>query len=218
MKKIPNKLRKILVAFTVCFAIFLLSPFLIQKVEQKNIFTLETIPQKEIAIVFGAGVKDNGAPSDALYDRLTVAADLYNEGKVAKILVSGDNSTENYNEPEVMSQTLQNDFAIPAAAISEDYAGRRTYDTCIRAKEIWGIKEAVLVTQDFHLPRAIYTCSSLGIESVGISASLQPYIFDSFYLVREYAATLKMLVDLYVWTPEYIGGDEEDAPSLLLTK
>jgi len=213
MKKIAIRKVIIKIAVTIILpvcAIFLLSPFLIQKVEQKNIFTLETIPQKEIAIVFGAGVKDNGAPSDALYDRLTVAANLYNEGKVIKILVSGDNSTQNYNEPEVMSQTLQNDFAIPAGAISEDYAGRRTYDTCIRAKEIWGISEAILVTQDFHLPRAIYTCSAIGVESIGISASLQPYIFDSFYLVREYVATLKMLVDLYVWSPEYIGGEEED--------
>jgi len=208
IKKIVKKIA-IVILLPVC-VIFLLSPFLIRKVEQKNIFTLDTIPQKEIAIVFGAGVKDNGAPSDALYDRLTVAADLYNKGKVTKILVSGDNSTENYNEPEVMSQTLQNDFAIPAMAISEDYAGRRTYDTCIRAKEIWGIKEAILVTQDFHLPRAIYTCSAIGVESVGISASLQPYIFDSFYIVREYAATLKMLVDLYARTPEYIGGEEEE--------
>ncbi len=88
--------------------------------------------------------------------------------------------------------------------ITEDYAGRRTYDTCIRAKENFGLTSAILVTQEFHLYRAIYTCNSLGIDSVGVSASLQPYVFADYYEVREYAATLAMFIDLYVWSPNYI--------------
>ena len=189
-------------------ALVLYSPFLVQTFEATKILTVEELPDDtegtQIALVFGAGIGKNGGPSDALYDRLTVASQLYKAGKVSSILVSGDNSTEDYNEPDVMSETLQNAFAIPADVITEDYAGRRTYDTCIRAQEIFGVTHAILVTQEFHLPRAIYTCNSLGVESMGVSASLQPYVFADFYEVREYAATLAMFVDLYLWSPEYI--------------
>lgn len=184
------------------------SPFLVQKFEAKKILTVDELPNDEdgtaVALVFGAGIGKNGGPSDALYDRLTVASQLYKAGKVSRILVSGDNSTDDYNEPDVMSETLQNAFAIPKSVITEDYAGRRTYDTCIRAKENFGLTSAILVTQEFHLYRAIYTCNSLGIESVGVSASLQPYVFADYYEVREYAATLAMFIDLYVWSPSYI--------------
>ena len=184
------------------------SPFLVQKFEAEKILIVDELPNDEdgtaVALVFGAGIGKNGGPSDALYDRLTVASQLYKAGKVSRILVSGDNSTDDYNEPDVMSETLQNAFAIPKSVITEDYAGRRTYDTCIRAKENFGLTSAILVTQEFHLYRAIYTCNSLGIDSVGVSASLQPYVFADYYEVREYAATLAMFLDLYVWSPNYI--------------
>lgn len=189
-------------------AVVLCSPFLVQRFEASRILTVNELPEDtdetQVALVFGAGIGKNGGPSDALYDRLTVASQLYKAGKVSRILVSGDNSTENYNEPNVMAQTLENAFAIPSSDIIKDFAGRRTYDTCIRAKENFGVTHAILVTQEFHLPRALYTCNSLGVESIGISASLQPYIFDDYYKVREYAATLAMFVDLYVWSPNYI--------------
>ena len=189
-------------------ALVLCSPFLVQKFETAKILTVDELPNDtegtQVALVFGAGIGKNGGPSDALYDRLTVASQLYKAGKVTSILVSGDNSREDYNEPEVMRETLENAFAIPADIITEDYAGRRTYDTCVRAKEIFSVTHAILVTQEFHLPRAIYTCNSLGVESVGVSASLQPYVFADFYEVREYAATLAMFVDLYLWSPAYI--------------
>lgn len=182
----------------------LLAPFFIKGWANSKILTVEESEAREVALVFGAGIGKNGGPSDALYDRLTVASQLYKADKVKHILVSGDNSSEDYNEPEVMSQTLQNAFAIPAEDITEDYAGRRTYDTCARAKEMFGVESAILVTQTFHLPRALYTCESLGIESSGVSATLQPYVFDVYYKKREYLATLQMLVDLYLWTPDYI--------------
>ncbi|QQR55343.1 YdcF family protein [Candidatus Peregrinibacteria bacterium] len=183
---------------------FMGSPFLVQRWALDKIFTVEQITEQPVAIVFGAGIGKNGGPSDALYDRLTVASQLYKAGKVSSILVSGDNSTEDYNEPEVMKNTLINAFAIPPNAITQDFAGRRTYDTCIRAKTLFGVEKAILVTQEFHLPRALYTCNSLGIESSGVSASLQPYIFGDYYEFREYAATLQMGVDLYLWSPDYI--------------
>ncbi|MFA5792343.1 MAG: ElyC/SanA/YdcF family protein [Candidatus Gracilibacteria bacterium] len=202
--------RVIFLILSVVFINFLLSPITISRVENKNIHTIENVPTKDVAIVFGAGIKTDGTPSDALNDRLKVATALYQAGKVQKILVSGDNSYLIYNEPEVMSLTLQNTFGIPKDVISEDYAGRRTYDTCVRAHEVWGISSAILVTQDFHLSRALYTCNSFGIDSVGVSASLQPYVFADYYELREYLATLKMIIDIYIWSPGYIGGEKEE--------
>lgn len=198
------KVYKLCITVVVLITAFLLSPFLIQEFENHKIFTVEEVPNQDIAIVFGAGIKENGEPSDALNDRLIVASELYKNQKVKTILVSGDNSFEDYDEPTAMAETLIKDFSIPKETIILDFAGRRTYDTCIRAKTLWKIDSAILVSQDFHLARALYTCESLGIESIGVSASLQPYIFEKYYKSREYLATLKMLIDLYIWAPNYI--------------
>lgn len=200
--------KKIALALVLLGATFFALPLLVQHFEQAKIYTVENAPTETVAIVFGAGIGKNGGPSDVLYDRLTIASQLYKAGKVQKILVSGDNSYENYNEPEVMATTLINAFAIPKEDVIQDFAGRRTYDT-IRAKEVFGIDHAILVTQDFHLPRALYTCNSLGVDSIGVSASLQPYLLEDYYALREYPATLASFVDLYLWTPTYIEGEQE---------
>ena len=203
-----SKKRNLLLA-ALALALLGSSPFLVQKAEQAKVYTVDEVASQTVAIVFGAGLGKSGGPSDMLYDRLTVASQLYKAGKVEKILVSGDNSYEDYNEPEVMAETLKNAFAIPDEVIAQDFAGRRTYDTCIRAKTVWGVDVAILVTQDFHLPRALYTCNAVGVESVGVSASLQPYLSESYNWIREYPATLASFVDLYVWAPTYIHGEKE---------
>jgi SanA protein len=160
-----------------------------------------------VGIVFGAGLTVNGDPSDALMDRLRVAAELYEQEKISQILVSGDNRFESYNEPEVMANTLKEEFQIPEAQIHIDYAGRRTYDTCVRAHDLWGVEHAILVTQGYHLPRAIWTCAHLGIESAGVSASLQPYILSTKFKIREVLAIYKALIDIYLFAPDYLGGE-----------
>ena len=170
----------------------------------------ESIPPAEVALVFGAGLNEAGRPSDALADRLITAAGLYNSGIVEKILVSGDNLTdEYYNEPAAMTTFLIT-WGIPEDVISQDFAGARTYDSCLRAKEIWGIDKAILVTQEFHLPRALFTCNALGLESVGVIADQQPYIFADYYKSREWFATYKALLDLYIWKPDTIKGPSEN--------
>ncbi len=189
--------------------IILLSPFFFLSGTDSQIYaTLEDVQPTEVAIVFGAGVKDDGTPSDALKDRLIVAAELYNAGKIEKILVSGDNTSEDYNEPDAMSAYLIQ-LGVPAENISADYAGRRTYDTCMRAKNIWSINEALLITQDFHLPRALFTCNAVGIESFGISASLQPYVLEDYYRFREWFATIEAILDVYLIKPDYVSGEPE---------
>ena len=183
-------------------------PFII--IEQQRRFIHEKVSDVEaanVAIIFGAGLKRDGTPSDALRDRLIVGAQLYEAGKVKKILVSGDNRFVTYSEPDAMRDVLVNDYKIPLEDIAVDYAGRRTYDTCVRAKELWGVDRAVLVTQDFHLPRAIWTCKQLDVESAGISASLRPYMIAASYRLREMLAAINAFIDIYLWAPSYVGGE-----------
>jgi vancomycin permeability regulator SanA len=172
-----------------------------------NIDRLEPV---NTAIVFGAGLtKDGSRPSSMLHDRLAVAAELHRHGKVKEIIVSGDNRFADYSEPDVMKSTLVNDFDIPENDIHADYAGRRTYDTCARAHDLWGVRKAILVTQDYHLPRAIMTCEAIGISSQGASSSLRQYRLSERFVFREIMAILKAYVDIYVWHPKYLGGDVE---------
>ncbi|MFA6527979.1 MAG: GNAT family N-acetyltransferase [Candidatus Gracilibacteria bacterium] len=196
--------------FLPLFLLFLISPLFILNSGKKQIYTdINSIPNYEVAIVFGAGIKDDGTPSDALKDRLRTAAELYDAGKVEKILVSGDNSFESYDEPTAMYTYLVDTEGIPAEDVFIDYAGRCTYDTCIRAHEIWGVDEAILVSQGFHLPRAIFTCNSVGVDSSGYSATNQGYVFADYYKFREVLAIYNAVIDVYLWEPEYMKGDFE---------
>lgn len=120
-----------------------------------------------VAIVLGASVYASGDPSPWLRYRLDAAAELYESGRVEGILVSGDNAQEEYNEPAAMRDYLVS-VGVPAEAIAVDYAGFDTYDTCVRAHEIFGVEQAVLVSQDFHVPRAVAVCRAVGIDATGV--------------------------------------------------
>jgi SanA protein len=136
--------------------------------------TLAEVPSHRVAIVFGAGVHNN-RPSAALADRIEAAAALYQAGKVQKLLMTGDNRFATYNEPGVMGTYAQS-LGVPAQDIVLDYAGRRTYDSCYRARAIFQVTEAVLVTQKFHQARAAYLCNRLGIKTVGLVADKRYYL------------------------------------------
>ena len=144
------------------------------------------LPENKAALVFGAGLNRAGGPSAMLYDRVATAADLYKSGKVTKLLMSGDNSRENYNEVEAMRQTALQ-LGVPDDDIVLDYAGFNSWDSCYRAHDIFGLDSATLVTQRFHLPRAIYTCRHLGVDSVGVVADRQDYR-TGYNELREYVA------------------------------
>lgn len=173
-------------------------------------YNIQDAPSKSVAIVFGAGLWYDGSPTPILRDRVASAAALYHAGKVTKILMSGDNSTVDYNEPGAMK-----DFAIqlgvPEDDIVLDYAGRRTYDTCYRAGDIFGLQEVILVTQGFHLPRTIYTCNALGISAVGVDADIRIYRRRSllYWNLREFPATAIALWQVHVSHPEPVLGNPE---------
>jgi vancomycin permeability regulator SanA len=135
--------------------------------EDRRYSEVAAVPERPVAIVFGAGVNGSN-PSPALASRLDGAIALYDAGTVDHLLMSGDNGRADYDEVTVMR-----DYAlargVPGEAITRDYAGFDTYDTCSRARQIFGVRAAVLVTQDFHLARALYTCDQLGVDVVGLA-------------------------------------------------
>lgn len=168
----------------------------------QRIYPPEEVPGRPVAIVFGAGLWRDGSPTPVLRDRVATAVELYFAGKVYKLLMSGDNTTTDYNEPGAMREyALQ--LGMPDEAIVLDYAGRRTFDTCYRAKAIFGVQKAILVTQDFHLPRALYICDALYLDAVGVSADIQPYRRSSMLIwnIRELFATLTALIDVHLTHP-----------------
>ena len=175
-----------------------------------RLYTTESVPPAPVAIVFGAGLWRDGTPTTVLRDRIATAAELYFSGKVQKILMSGDNSYIDYNEPGAMREYALS-LGVPEEAIVLDYAGRRTYDTCYRAKAIFGVQQAILVTQGFHLPRALYTCKSLGVKVVGVPSDRQDYRTSSliYWNLRELPATLTALLQVHLTHPQPILGQPE---------
>jgi SanA protein len=163
-----------------------------------------------VAVVFGAGLWWDGTPTTVLRDRIATAADLFFSGKVQKILMSGDNRFIDYNEPGAMREYALT-LGVPDSVIVLDYGGRRTYDTCYRANAIFGIQKAILVTQSFHLPRALYTCNRLGLEAIGVPSDRKDYRLGSllFWNLRELPATLTAFVNVHLTHPEPVLGEPE---------
>ena len=175
-----------------------------------KVYSATDVPVRRVAIVFGAGLWRNGSPTPVLADRVSEAAALYHAGKVEKLLMSGDNRFVDYNEPEAMRQ-LALSLGVPNEAIVLDYAGRRTYDTCYRAKAIFRVDQAILVTQAFHMPRAIYLCNRLGVDSVGVESDLQVFRKSSllYWNFRELFATVSALWDVKIGHPVPVLGKQE---------
>ncbi len=162
-----------------------------------------------VALVFGAGLRKNGAPSDVLSDRVVSAVELYKAGKVKKILMSGDNGSKQYDEVTAM-KNLAVEKGVPEADVVLDYAGFDTYDTCYRARDIFGLTQVIAVSQAFHLPRVLYTCNSLGVQSVGYSADKHEYIMAQTWEIREMFARLKAGLDITFHSkPKFLGPQEK---------
>jgi SanA protein len=203
MKRILKFLWRLTMLLAALGLLVMLLPRVITSAYSLNrIYQKESAPASRLAIVFGAGLRRDGTPTAILRDRVETAADLYFRGKVEKILMSGDNRFEYYNEPEAMRQYALS-LGVPNTAIAMDFAGRRTYDTCYRAKAIFGANEALLVTQKFHLPRALFLCNALGLDAYGIEANNNRYRRLSLMIwnFREQIATIGAFVDVYVSNP-----------------
>jgi SanA protein len=162
--------------------------------------------QPRVAVVFGASVFSNGELSPMLEDRMDTAIELYHAKKVDRILVSGDNRHPSYNEPKAMYEYLISHAVDPKHAVV-DYAGRSTYETCWRAKEVFDLRRAVLVTQRFHLPRALYLANELGLDAVGVASDIKLKDQVDYQRFREWAAEIKAFFNLHFAPPEVVLGE-----------
>lgn len=167
--------------------------------------------ERRAAIVLGAGLVDR-RPSPLLRDRIDAAVGLLAADRVDLLLMSGDNTTVYYDEPSAMRRAAIEDGA-PVHLVAVDYAGRRTWDTCVRARRLFGIREAVVVTNAFHVDRAVATCRAAGIEVTGYSVHDGDYRIGARarWRTRELAATGRALVDAWWLRPKpAVGGDPID--------
>lgn len=169
--------------------------------------TVQNAPACPVAIVFGARVFADGTPSAPLRARLQTALDLYRSGRVEKLLVSGDNRRSHYNEPEAMRRWLRA-RGVAGVDVHCDYAGFRTLDTCARARHVWGLDRALLVTQRYHLPRALFLAQAWGLRAVGVSAGEWASRRDR---LREHFACVMAWVDTEVFCrgPRFLGPAED---------
>jgi SanA protein len=168
---------------------------------------VEDVPPRSIALVLGAGLWADGSLTPVLVDRVATAADLYRVGVVQKLLFSGDNRFVDYNEPQAMLEYAVR-LGVPEEAIVLDYAGRRTYDSCYRARAIFGVDRAVVVTQRFHAPRTLYLCDALGVDALAVVADRQDYTPRRFaWETREYLALALAWWDVNVRHPVPVLGE-----------
>lgn len=178
---------------------------------------VQDVPARPVALVLGAGLRPDGTPSTYLTRRLDAARQLYERGTVGVILVSGDNSRAGYDEPTAMLDWLVA-RGVPSERVVRDFAGFDTHDTCVRARGVFGVTEAVVVTQDYHLPRALFSCTQAGIDAVGVGVSAKSVepAKAVMYRVREAPASLKAAWDaLSGREPVHLGETETAVTDVL---
>ncbi|MEO6988007.1 MAG: ElyC/SanA/YdcF family protein [Aquihabitans sp.] len=172
-----------------------------------HVYDVADVPPAPVAIVLGAGLRPDGTPSTYLQARLDDAASLYRTDKVQAILVTGDHGQVEYDEVAAMSRWLV-DHGVPARHVVADHAGFDTYDSCQRARRIFGIDQAIVVTQGFHVPRAVFLCRQAGISTDGVASAAQGGR-PGMNQLREIPASLKAALDAIIDPgPRYLGPEE----------
>ena len=188
-------LRPWLITVVAVLAMALLSPFLLSGMVRLAVtdrICRMDVPteQYDVILILGCGVKKNGEPSDMLHDRLETGVALYHAGVAPKILLSGDNEHEDYNEIVAMKAHCL-EAGVPEESILTDRYGLSTYDSMARAATVYAIKRAVIVTQTYHLYRALYIANKKGIDAVGVDADIRTYRMQGYRDLREVLARCK---------------------------
>ncbi len=206
MKNLAKKLGLFLVLIFICLvAMTFLVDRHVQAVGSKYIVGVEELPEADAVLVLGAYVFPNGRVSDMLGDRLLTGLEIYEKGKASKILLSGDNGRVDYDEVNGMKNFVK-ERKVPSEDIFMDHAGFNTYESLYRARDIFQIKKVIIVTQEYHLKRALYIAEKLGIEAYGIPADRHIYRGMAKFKAREILARNKA----FLWTkfefpPTYLG-------------
>lgn len=162
-----------------------------------HVFVAADVPTAPVALVLGAQVDPDGVPSPFLAARLDLARQLFDTGKVRAVLVSGDHGRWSYDEPGAMRGWLI-DHGVPADRVVEDHAGFDTYDSCVRAHRIFGVDRAIVVTQSFHVARAVALCREVGVDAAGVGDDSVRRFRDTWLRndVREQFAAVKAVADV----------------------
>ena len=187
------------------------SVWYIDRSARGHLYSADDVPPEPVALVLGALVQPDGSPSAFLTARLALAKRLYDAGKVRVLLVSGDHSRPDYDEPDTMRAWLVA-HGVPAGRVVVDYAGFDTYDSCARAARIFGVSRAVVVTQTYHLDRAVTLCRHLGIDAVGVGDESVRGRWFSWWRasVREQGACVKAVLDMVTGRgPKALGPPED---------
>lgn len=175
---------------------------------QKSMTEIPTEDPPRVGIVYGARVFPDGRLTNSLYDRVLTAVELYRAGRVKKLLMTGDRQNDSYDEPAAMKKMAM-ELGVAESDIFLDNDGKRTYDSCYRAKEIFEVKKAILVTQDYHQPRALYLCNSLGIDSIGITANRRTYDREDYYQLREFFSVASAWFEINIMPFDVAKGDNQ---------
>ena len=163
------------------------------------------LTEVDCILVLGCKVKDDGNPSHMLEDRLRRSVELYNAHAAPKLLMSGDHGQDEYNEVGTMKK-YATDAGIPSSDVFMDHAGFSTYESLYRAKEVFGVKKVIIVTQEYHLYRALYIAEQMGIEAYGVAADYRTYVGQTNRDVREVLARCKdMVTTAFDVPPTYTG-------------
>ncbi|MCG1026152.1 MULTISPECIES: SanA/YdcF family protein [Dehalobacter] len=197
-----------LLAITVIlFGSMLLINNYVEGVGTKYIGDMDHVPEADAILVLGAYVFPDGTASSMLADRLTVGYELYQHGKAPKILVSGDHGRTDYDEVNAMKRFLK-EKGVPGQNIFMDHAGFSTYESLYRARDIFLVKRVIIVTQEYHLKRAVFVARSLGLEAYGVASDRHDYgQAMAYYQLRELLARNKD----FLWAkmikpkPTYLG-------------
>ena len=206
--------KKIRVVFVICVllcAVIVYCNVRIQGYAESRTFdNVEDVPHRHAALLLGtAPTVRNGNPNKYFVYRIDACVELYNAGKIDKIIVSGDNRHKSYNEPEAMRRALV-DRGVPDASIFLDYAGFRTLDSVVRTKEIFGQTSYVIVSQKFHNERAIFIAKWKGIDAIGFNARDARIKYGIKTRIREVFARCKVFLDLLVGKQPHFLGETVD--------
>ena len=171
---------------------------------------VEDVPHRHAAVVLGTSPTGrNGGPNRFFHARIDACADLYDAGRIDRIIVSGDNRYVYYNEPAAMKSALVA-RGVPADVIFLDYAGFRTLDSVVRAKEVFGQSSFIVVSQRFHNERAVFIAGKKGIDAVGYNAGDVGFHYGFVTYLREWFARCKVFLDLLVGKKPHFLGDPVD--------
>lgn len=210
LRKIVKKLLSVIVVLAcICGVIALCLNAHVKNKAADSIITHEealAISDADCILVLGCQVKEDGVPSHMLEDRIKRGIALYQDGAAPKLLMSGDHGRTDYNEVGTM-KTIAIDAGVPSQDIFMDHAGFSTYESLYRAKEIFGVDKVIIVTQQYHLHRALYIAQQLGIEAYGVDTGYRSYSGQAIRDIREVAARCKDVFTTAFKVPPTYGGD-----------